>query len=175
MSLSNLLDNFIEAKKAFQAQAQESLKEAFKEVFDLHPEITAFVWTQYTPYFNDGEPCEFSVGDVNITNIPLDSEMFEDITPYGEYDGEEEVYTAYGSIGRDAEFFVVNQVRGTNYRTHAPTGPAVFDGKDTSKLEKLLRVLNDSSFEDIMKSTFGDHVRVVATRNGFDIDEYNHD
>lgn len=27
------------------------------------PEIYAFGWAQYTPYFNDGEPCVFWVGD----------------------------------------------------------------------------------------------------------------
>ena len=28
--------------------------------------IDGIVWTQYTPYFNDGDPCEFSVHEINV-------------------------------------------------------------------------------------------------------------
>lgn len=33
------------------------------------PTIHSFGWHQYTPYFNDGEPCVFSTGDVWIRTI----------------------------------------------------------------------------------------------------------
>ena len=36
---------------------------------------------------------------------------------------------------------------------------------------KVLRGIDD----DIMKSAFGDHVQVIATREGFDVTEYEHD
>ena len=32
-----------------------------------------------------------------------------------------------------------------------------------------------SSAGDFMRSTFGDHVMVIATQHGFDIEEYDHD
>ena len=28
------------------------------------PALKAIRWNQYTPYFNDGDPCTFSVGEV---------------------------------------------------------------------------------------------------------------
>lgn len=40
---------------------QDMLKEEFKKWFDDFPELKAFSWTQYTPYFNDGEPCVFQI------------------------------------------------------------------------------------------------------------------
>ena len=45
------------------AEADDMLKyvfgEAMKGVFDKHPCLMGLRWTQYTPYFNDGDPCVF--------------------------------------------------------------------------------------------------------------------
>jgi hypothetical protein len=46
-----------EARKA----AKGYFNEASKEFFTKYPELKSFSWTQYTPYFNDGEECTFSV------------------------------------------------------------------------------------------------------------------
>ena len=36
-------------------------------LFEKYPEIKRISWTQYTPYFNDGESCEFCVNfDISI-------------------------------------------------------------------------------------------------------------
>ena len=44
-------------------ELREKLKNNFhgltKELFDTYPELNSFGWRQYTPYFNDGESCEF--------------------------------------------------------------------------------------------------------------------
>lgn len=49
------------AKREIAAKAKTAVGALFKAFFTAHPEIGALKWTQYTPYFNDGEPCEFSV------------------------------------------------------------------------------------------------------------------
>jgi hypothetical protein len=36
-------------------------------------------------------------------------------------------------------------------------------------------MIGSSEMEDIMLEMFGDHVKVVATRNGFDVEDYDHD
>jgi hypothetical protein len=38
------------------------VKGIFREFFATHPLVDRVVWTQYIPGFNDGEPCEFSIG-----------------------------------------------------------------------------------------------------------------
>src|SRR5690348_1020347 len=38
----------------------------FKNAFDKG--VKAIAWSQYTPYFNDGEACEFGVGDIAFTS-----------------------------------------------------------------------------------------------------------
>jgi hypothetical protein len=43
------------------AELAGELREAFRTAFDDNPGLKGFSWTQYTPYFNDGSPCKFSV------------------------------------------------------------------------------------------------------------------
>ena len=56
----------------YQTKMQEHLKGLTKVFFKDNPQVTAFVWTQYTPYFNDGEECTFSRNEISVTNCPLD-------------------------------------------------------------------------------------------------------
>lgn len=75
--LNQLIEQLHEARSAFRAQGEAALKEGFREFFAANPEVTAFAWTQYAPYFNDGEPCEFSVNDIFSTTMSLDDEEFD--------------------------------------------------------------------------------------------------
>lgn len=47
------------------SELQEIIKESFLEIagelFEKYPTMESFSWKQYTPYFNDGEPCTFEV------------------------------------------------------------------------------------------------------------------
>lgn len=53
--------------KASMAKMQEELTEKAKkafhevsqEIFSKYPNLVEFSWNQYTPYFNDGDPCVF--------------------------------------------------------------------------------------------------------------------
>ena len=63
----SVMTKYTEAKKKMKAaleQANAIVKEAFleasNEVFNKYPNIESFSWTQYTPYFNDGDECTFS-------------------------------------------------------------------------------------------------------------------
>lgn len=55
---------------ALKAEMQENskvlMKEAFREFLEKYDVVDNIFWTQYTPYFNDGESCEFGVGDVYL-------------------------------------------------------------------------------------------------------------
>lgn len=67
--------------------------------------ILAIKWHQYIPSFNDGEPCEFSIGDVRITNNPavvaewVNDQMFDE-DEYDENYIESFREHADGEIGR---------------------------------------------------------------------------
>src|SRR4051794_19743146 len=54
----------MEAMKAELKTIGERLfKEGSQDIFDMFPELQSFSWTQYTPYFNDGDECIFRVND----------------------------------------------------------------------------------------------------------------
>lgn len=173
--LSKMATDYENLRKQFQKDAQERMKGAFKEVFDEYPDVDLkIVWTQYTPAFNDGEPCEFTMGEVSITNLPN-----EDICS-SHYDVEdEEVYTGDPSeVPVDAEYFHVDGDYAQSFRTHwknkeENAAPSVFQNRDNTNLQKLLGVIQSHVFEEVLKGTFGDGSKIIASRAGFDVGDYD--
>lgn len=51
---------FEKETQALQDRIKASFSDMAKEVFETLPKINSFRWNQYTPYFNDGDTCEFS-------------------------------------------------------------------------------------------------------------------
>ena len=87
--LKELVIEMNAARARFRAEGEAAIKSAVKEFFEQNPEVTAIGWTQYAPYFNDGEPCEFGVGEMYATSMPLDHEDFEDrMFSWGDYPDE---------------------------------------------------------------------------------------
>jgi hypothetical protein len=119
----SVFDEILSLKARFETQVKEQGKELlhkhFTEYFEANPEVEAVKWAQYTPYFNDGEPCEFTVHDPE-TKLVGD----------GDYDYD------YGGPG-----------------------------------QKLI----DEVPTEVMLAVFGDHTEIVATRQGFEVTEYDHD
>jgi len=74
--LKELVEALNVARKEFSDGAKAQIKAEAKEFFDKNPEIKAIVWTQYAPYFNDGEACEFGVNEMYVTTTDPDSEDF---------------------------------------------------------------------------------------------------
>lgn len=70
--------------------------EVLKPLFEKHPEVEAISWHQYTPSFNDGDPCTFGsyheYPQVKLRGGPdLDLLHVEDDEDYNDdYDGEDE-------------------------------------------------------------------------------------
>ena len=66
--MSSLKDR-MEAVKKLQEETRDQIDkicgEAFEAgvgiLFETYPELKSFGWRQYTPYFNDGDACYFSV------------------------------------------------------------------------------------------------------------------
>lgn len=77
----NELKRIAEQMQASIAQAREQLKanfgDACKELFDKLPELQAFGWRQYTPYFNDGDECVFGRDDFAVLLYGDDAEDYD--------------------------------------------------------------------------------------------------
>lgn len=151
-----LLQEQADLTKRFQAKAQELFKETTKEFFEKNPGVTAVVWSQYTPYFNDGDTCEFSVNEPYFTN----AKNLDDLTRWGEYEGEDENEWSESSWG----FKYQSEKKGTK-----------FEGIDPASIDKFSSLIQSRDMESVMEAMFGDHVKVVATREGFDVDDCDHD
>ena len=167
MSMQNKLKGLIEVqtnlRKEFQSQAQAAFKEVVKEFFDTNTGINLVTWTQYTPYFNDGESCEFSVNEAYFSNVEDVNEL-----SYGEYGGEDDsiwsvnnpIRHMRGDVSWDKE---------TSAKVQATTG------LNPDSIKEFMDILNSSEMEDIFSIMFGDHVRVTLTRAGIEVEEYDHD
>ena len=122
-------------------------------------------WTQYTPYWNDGETCEFSVGAPSFTNAARDD--LNDLSCY-EYDGDNDAIW----VVDDLRFVLTS---GRDYcesdKQKILAGPPV----DIKSCGLFSSMIQSPEFEDVMKAMFGDHSIVIATRDGFDVEEYDHE
>lgn len=130
------------------------------------PEVEALRWYQYTPYFNDGDPCVFSVGGA-----------------YWKFTGEaeEEDYSDYGdgfTSGGYGEIW------------DRVVGEHEWEGKHPDRVRKMVSSPNPELFaaahaanaaieaghhDDYLLELFGDHAIVTATREKIEIEFYEHD
>jgi hypothetical protein len=137
-------DELVAGMEAARAKVKEACAAAvgalFKKFFAEYPQVTAVGWTQYTPYFNDGEPCEFSVGDFHATTrTGVDFGQVASV-----YDEEEAGFQdSYAIADKDVKAGVKRLGRAKDY--------------------------------DLFETAFGDHVMVIATPQGFHVNEYDHD
>lgn len=169
-TLQSRFDDLIAEQQAlrakFQTEAQAMFKDTMKEFFDKNPGITALKWTQYTPYFNDGDTCEFRVNDVYFTNAPADE--LDNISAWGEYEGEDDsVWVTHNIV------YVLNS--GRKYYEDEVAKILAAGGVDVDSCNLIDKMIQSSEMEEIMKEMFGDHVAVTATRDGFDVNDYEHD
>ena len=147
--IENLVAEYNKTKKEFMEKAQNALRGAFNEFFETNPEIGQVVWTQYTPYFNDGDECVFGVNDMFFTLSTFEGEP---------QDYEDDDAGCYG-----ASFYSYNNA---NDADPVAKQRAAFRG-----FTNVIRTIPD----EIFKNSFGDHVKVIANRDGFNVEEYEHD
>lgn len=154
------LESLNKAKKELGNKVTGMLKNLINKT-DL---IEAVRWTQYTPYFNDGEACLFSVNDIQFKfsdklhdNGHLNKSKNDDFDDDGFTD----------QYDFDTKAFFDSKREVVNY-------------KDIDALESLTddiayahSVL--SGLGDDLKEILGDHVQVTVTRKGIETEEYSHD
>jgi hypothetical protein len=149
-----------EARKQIEKIASDAFKELTAEFFEGQPDIVSFGWTQYTPYWNDGESCTFSAN----TEYPIVTFKAKDgkVIRYDENCGTlNEVNTAV--TDGDIEFSEDDEIEMEPYDDEL--------SKHAKAVSKFLSVFD----EDDLETMFGDHARVTVTRKGTSTDEYEHE
>lgn len=169
-SLLTDVENMQAEMQKVQLQFRTALTEKFNELvrgfFPVAPNIKAVGWTQYTPYFNDGEECVFGVGDVWICSTDDADELSE--VSYGCYDGDGEV------TAMEASAYL------STHAWHAEERAAFNEGLTPEQVQQqrtavktFAQIVDCNS--DLMKAMFGDHVKVVITKDGVEVEEFDHD
>ena len=150
--MSESMDKYMAAKQKMNEMKEEAKKvaqvafrESALELFEKHPELESFSWSQYTPYFNDGDECIFGV---NIDEPDINGVEGYDIHDGMEYERDEN--NKYVKVRkRDPHEFY----------------------SAMNDVSQFLRVFDSEDFKDM----FGDHVRVTVTKTDVQIDEYDHE
>lgn len=139
-------------------EIRDTRSKIFQEVVDCmfkeFPNLAGIYWNQYTPYFNDGDACEFSASDAMYVMMNESNEMPElgDFCRYGDDKGH-----AYVSIDSWDVDGVKEHLLGYNN-----------ESRDV--------VLSAWEDDELLKSLYGDHVEVLITRDGkTQTAEYCHD
>lgn len=121
-----------------EGQAEQYAPELFLEALDnllSHPSVRFVEWRQYTPYFNDGDPCTFSAYLCGINTV--DAEYEDDVNIE------------------------------SSYRMEDKELAKLYDAFDSA--------VGGGHHDSLLCDKFGDPSRVVATKEGFTVDEYSHD
>lgn len=198
------------------------MKEMFAAFFKKYENVVHNIfWTQYTPYFNDGEACEFSVHEAFLTlSSDHEDDDYDDdgegSTIYSEKDLEREQKNLITMIEWEKDPIAAAIKHKIDYMTRYNRNP--FSNQDyynrgktedelmrawkpvysyntsddvrneISKIENFLSENKDldkdfnvvanmisSIDENLMRAMFGDHVKVVVTKDGIETEEYSHD
>lgn len=154
--VESLVVKFNEVKKTFMEEVKENFNQFTKEIFERHPVLTEFRWNQYTPYFNDGDTCEFSA---NVDYLYVNGEHEDELKCL-----DEKNIVEYGRWDRNLGEYI-GRVEEPNPEYNKELAIAVIEVKEMLKLIPKELYLN----------MFGDHVEVIVTKEGIEVEEYNHD
>lgn len=115
--------------------------------------IDSFGWTQYTPYFNDGDPCVFRVDETWVNTSGNGEDNFElwnhPTLSIWLWDPTQRTYVP---VERDAETI-----------------------ESYNKVNALDEAIQSGAFNDVLLKAFGDHADITVRRTGITVNYYSHD
>lgn len=114
-------------------------------------EVQSVRWAQFTPYFNDGEPCVFGVTMHGI-DVGLRGMDSQQAYPYGDY---EDDHIDAWDVARREEFLMLRHLK-----------PA---------LKQLSDDLSSGHYDETVRVAFGDHAVVTVYADRIEVDEAYHD
>ena len=179
---TNAARAMVEADRQMSEAIKTVIFPTIKPLFDEFPFLAEVAWTQYTPYFNDGEPCVFSCAiDDPVFASVVDVENGEHAHGYENSKDfasklEPETYTYDYSIYR--------QSPGYESSPNPSYDPECERCRETfCELVRAFRTDDSrprgydepSTFDRAMLAAFGDHAMVRVTRDGIEVDEYEHE
>lgn len=174
MNLKEKLDAYNAQRITLLQEIREDLPSMFTEFFEQNPLAHSIEWTQYTPYFNDGDACEFTLSEVYVTFGNA-----EEVEELGYADDDHML--AYGDYSYLKSF--------VDYREGKKVYYSYADELEESP---TLKLLNEMPIEDLkamfqrakgvisqvhqlegfLEALFDGNARVKITRTGIEVDDY---
>jgi hypothetical protein len=175
-----VLTKINEQLEAFKAKRAELVKELQSEfpallapLFEKSKKIESIGWRQYTPYFNDGDECVFSVhnDDLQVNGEDFDDVDFLQELQYGTIKTEDDrLENLRVATEKEYKWMMDKRIGESGYRENKD-----LDKYELSVYEEFKSVLQ-SVPEDFYKDLFGDHVTVTVHKDGrIETEEYDHD
>jgi hypothetical protein len=172
--ISEANERINELKKQVQKELQAEFTGALAELFDAYPFVKSVSFPAYTPYFNDGDSCEYSVHhdycqfngfdedddepegeNVDILKLSKNTIYVEEPNP--DYDPSSRDWSTHRNKTRWVK------------KPNPDFNPLYKEAVDAFR--EALKVVDDDNWMDMV----GDHVKVIITREGIETDEYSHD
>lgn len=164
------------------------------------PGVRRFGWKQYTPYFNDGDPCVFSVHTlwadpadavrprVHLAPLPGRHNMPCCDKPRSEVPQGSRVTDSVGEVTcgllSDDEDDDDLRADGVEYDDRWGKYPGWgankgdYVGPDKDRYDRLLALseaVESGHYDNVLLEHFGDHASITVTREGIEVEEYSHD
>jgi hypothetical protein len=147
MDINEILEMKRKYDEAVKTSGEEIVKAVFNELFDNYPEVQACNWHQYIPSFNDGDPCEFTVGELHWQIDGVISKYAPDDRSAEDYDGES--------------------------KEEDPRWVSSWELKETP-LYDVVKVVESTLYriEDCLEFAFDSNAEITVTRDSITVDEY---
>lgn len=147
-TLNEVKRQLVDLKGHIRTSGSQIVTDAFKSFFDSYPEIAEVRWIQYTPDWNDGDVCVFSVGQF----CPIPQTVLDDLKnqPY-RMEREQQLYEEDCDIIQDMEYRRLNKMMGD--------------------LQCIQDLLDDG--EDLLELLLGNNIRVLVRRDGLKLSDYS--
>lgn len=156
------------------SSGRKLFEEATKHLFNQFPELKKFSWTQYTPYWNDGDECLFGCNiDYAIVNEDEDSEELWNLERLHELlsgDVEKKRAEINKQIAAGGENWEIERLR--SELEDIDKDPAEIEKKYVMK--KAISDLLGGIDENAYQSMFGEGL-VTVTRDGVEVSDYDHE
>jgi len=146
--------------KVAEKSASKDIMDVLKKMMADNPLIAGVKWQQYTPSFNDGEPCEFSISGPFI-------KFDEKISGAGDSAADEEQENGGfldANYDIDDDFFKQKS--------------DIFNFKEIKALKKTVKDVcavysHLEAMDDCLESMFGSGVEVIVTKDGVETEDYD--
>lgn len=177
--IQSIENKIYKLQKEREVESNKLIVAGFKDLFTKHKDLISFRWSQYTPYWNDGDECTFGVynddlfinDDEESNNQYALKSLLDKIKSTRsrnaaikklEAEMESDRQKGYGTSWKEAE---IENIKNADYDTVKARLEILIDIQD------ILFNMPTESYRDI----FGDHVSVTVTKDGWTTEACEHD